>query len=162
MSGFIGAALPRFTLQRKDDRLAPIFLSAQDTRDRTQKRHDIGYEGFYNEFWPGNRGFIGDRATDVSMTEGVWGRRMKRFANGVSSRLGFVGITRDENGNILAGVTCSLFRTATKAWIMDVVSDANGAFLLQTFYSPDTHFIVFWKAGSPNKFDATDQTLMGA
>lgn len=162
MSGFIGAAQPQFILRPKDERLAHPFLSMKDTRRRIRDRLHINYEGYFNEFWPGNRGFIGDRGADVSMTEAVWSRRLKRFGAGEASRLGFVGITRDVNGNILGGVTCSLFLTATKAWIMDVVSDANGAFLLQTFYSPDTHFIVFWKSGTPNLFDATDQTLTGS
>lgn len=161
MSDLIGGALPANIIARKDRRLVPLYQNFRIHRDRISDRDlPTSYPGgFCNDYWPGNRGMIGEAAT---VAEAVWSRQVARLAWGVSSRLGFVGITRDANGNILPGVTCSLFLTATKAWIMDVVSGADGAFLLQTFYSPDTHFIVFWKAGSPNVFDATDQTLMGA
>jgi hypothetical protein len=87
---------------------------------------------------------------------------LARLAHGCASRVGFVGVSRDQYGAPLGGVTCSLFLTATKAWIMDIVSDTNGAFLLQSVYSPDTHFIVFHKSGSPDVFGTTRQNLVGA
>lgn len=162
MSGFIGAAQPQFILRRKDDRLAPVFLSAEDTRRNVKKRHDLGYEGFYTEFWPGNRGFIGDRGLDVSMIEPIWGRRLKRVANGVASRVGFPGVTRDQYGAPLAGCTVILHRTATREFVYAGVSDGNGAFLAQSTYAGEGHYMVFHKAGAINVFGATDNNLIGA
>jgi hypothetical protein len=162
MSGFIGGALPQFILQTKDQRLGHTFLDVRDTRKRVTERADFSFAGYLNEFWPGNRGFIGDQSTDVSIQEAVWGRRLKRFAIGCASRVGFVGVSFDQFGTPLAGVTCSLFRTSTREWIMDVISGSDGTFFLQSWYSPDTHFIVFNKAGAPDVFGTTRQTLVGA
>lgn len=160
MSNFIESAVFK-VLSIKDRRLQPNYQVIRRERDRiVERKHATEMPSDYkNAFWPGNAAVLGGASSDV--LQGVWSRPMSRIGHGEASRLGFVGITRDQNGNILGGVTCSLFLTATRAWIMDVVSDANGAFLLQTFYSPDTHFIVFWKAGAPNLFDTTDQTLQG-
>ena len=162
MSGFIGAALPQFRLQAKDQRLGHPFLDVRDTRKRVKERADFSCAEYRNEFWPGNRGFIGDQSTDVSMRESVWGRRMKRFAIGVASRVGFPGITRDQYGAPLAGCTVVLHRTATREFIYEGVSGADGAFLAQSVYAGENHYIVFYKAGAVNVYGATDHNLVGA
>ncbi len=164
MSGLIGNALPQFILTMKDRRLVPDYQHIRRSRDRFYERSDATQfpGGFASDYWPGNRGFIGDAGADYGITEAVWSRGVARLAHGVASRVGFVGVTRDQYGAPLGGVTCSLFKTDTRAWIMDVVSDADGAFLLQSVYSPDTHFIVFYKAGSPEVFGTTRQALVGA
>jgi hypothetical protein len=162
MSGFIGDARPVNIMATKDTRLGTPFLSLVDTMRRVVERADFAFTGYRNEFWPGNKGFIGDQSTDVAIEEATWGRRPKRFAYGCASRVGFIGISFDQFGTPLAGVTCSLFRTSTKEWIMDIVSGSDGSFLLQSWYSPDSHFIVFYKAGAPDVFGTTRQTLVGA
>jgi hypothetical protein len=161
MSQLIGGALPVNIIERKDRRLVPLFQNYRAYRDRISGR-DLPTSfpgGFCNDFWPGNRGFVGEATTSL---EATWSRQASRLAWGIASRVGFVGRTYDQNGNLLAGVTCSLFRTSDKLWIMDVISGADGSFLLQSFYSPDTHFIVFSKAGAPEVFGTTRQTLVGA
>lgn len=113
-------------------------------------------------YWPGGRDFVGDHNTDVGGLMGImWAHTLKRDAQGAGSRLGFVGTTRDANGARLAGVTCSLFRTSDRVWIMDVLSDANGDFLLSTFDGAE-HFIVFSKTGAPTVIGTTRQTLVGS
>jgi hypothetical protein len=160
MSQFIGAALPQFILQKKDRRLVPVLRADRIRVERNGERDmPTAYPGGYcNDFWPGNRGQPDDSGTLVSTFVNAYAR----LAWGIASRVGFVGVTRDQFGAPLGGVTCSLFRTSTREWIMDIISDANGNFLLQSWYSPDTHFIVFAKAGSPNVYGATDQNLVGA
>jgi hypothetical protein len=160
MSQLIGGALPQFILERKDRRMVPLYQAYRNYRDRLVGR-DLPTQypgGFCNDFWPGNRGFTGE---SVTVIEATWSRQVSRLAWGIASRVGFVGVTRDQYGAPLGGVTCSLFLTSTRAWIMDIVSDANGNFLLQSWYTPDTHFIVFNKAGAPNVYGATDQNLVG-
>lgn len=163
MSQFIGAADSTGIGSRKDRRLVPNFHIVRRERDRIVDRDlPTAYPGGYSSaFWPGNRGFLGDQSTDVALMETIYGRPMSRLAWGAGSRVGFVGRTYDQNGNVLGGVTCSLFRTSDRLWIMDVVSDFDGSFLLQSWFSPDTHFIVFSKAGSPEVFGTTRQTLIG-
>jgi hypothetical protein len=160
MSQFIGAALPVNIIDQKDRRLVPIQRASRIRVERRGERDmPTSYPGgFCNDFWPGNRGQPDDSGTLVSTFVNAYAR----LGWGIASRVGFVGRTYDSNGNILAGVTCSLFRTSDKLWIMDIVSGSDGSFLLQSFYSPDTHFIVFSKAGAPEVYGTTRQTLVGA
>jgi hypothetical protein len=164
MSQFIGGAEPTTTLTWKDRRLVPSYQAIRRERDRLVDRHSAtSYPGGYaTAFWPGGCSLTGDQAVDVGMMQAIWSRPLARLAWGAGSRVGFVGTTRDAAGGRLAGVTCSLFRTSDKLWIMDIVSDANGDFLLQSWFSPDAHFIVFAKSGSPDVTGTTRQTLVGA
>jgi len=162
MSNLVGGANPFGVLRIKDERLSHPFLSMRDTRKRTKDRQSINYEGYFNEFWPGNRGFIGDQGADVSITQEVWSRRLKRFAAGVASRVGFPGITRDQYGAPLAACTVILHRTATREFVYEGVSGSDGAFLAQSVYAGENHYIVFHKAGAVNVYGATDNNLIGA
>jgi hypothetical protein len=163
MSGFLGAAMPTPAIMMKDERLNVMARGLRATKRVAERSCMLHMPcGYGNDFWPGNRGFLGDHATGIGVMDQTWARRHERVAHGIASRVGFVGRTYDANGNILAGVTCSLFRTSDKLWIMDVVSGADGSFLLQSWYSPDTHFIVFSKAGAPEVYGTTRQTLVGA
>jgi hypothetical protein len=160
MSQFIGGALQTNIIERKDRRLVPAYQVIRRERDRIVDRDlPTSYPGGYtNQFWPGGGGI----SADTGILSAIYGRSVARLAWGQGSRVGFVGRTYDQNGNVLGGVTCSLFRTSDKLWIMDVISGADGAFLLQSWYSPDNHFIVFSKAGAPEVFGTTRQTLVGA
>lgn len=164
MSQLIGGALPANILERKDRRLVPTYQVLRRERDRVADRNAATEypAGYTSAFWPGNRGFVGDAGADIGVMAAVWSRPPARLAWGEASRVGFVGRTYDQAGAILGGVTCSLFRTSDRLWIMDVVSNADGSFLLQSWYSPDTHFIVFSKTGAPDVFGTTRQTLVGA
>lgn len=162
MSGFIGAALPQFRLQAKDTRLGHPFLAVTDTRKRVAERSDFSNAGYQNEFWPGNRGFVGGQSTDVALLEPIWSRRLKRFAIGVSSRVGFPGVTRDQYGAPLAACTVILHRTTTREFVYEGVSGTDGVFLAQSVYAGENHYIVFHKAGAVNVYGATDNNLVGA
>lgn len=113
-------------------------------------------------WWPTRGGLQGDDGLDVGVLTGVSYGDYERAMTGAASRVGFSGVTRDALGAPLAGVTCSLFRTSDKLWIMDFVSRSDGTFSLQSWFSPDQHFIVYNKSGSPDVFGTTKQTLVGA
>lgn len=165
MSAFIGAAMPTTILQMKDRRLVPNYQVIRRQRDRFYERSSATdrYGGWASDFWPGNRGFIGDQAVDVSVQQATWrSSSVARLADGVKSTVGFVGISRDYAGGALAGATCILFLTSTRAYQMETVSGSDGSFMLQTVHSPDAHFIVFHKPGTPNVFGATDNNLTGS
>jgi len=87
---------------------------------------------------------------------------MERAGHGVASRVGFPGITRDQYGAPLANCTVILHRTATREFVYEGVSDTNGAFLAQSVYAGEGHYIVFHKAGTVNVYGATDNNLVGA
>ena len=165
MSQLLGAAEPTLGfIAQKDVRMVPVYGNIRRERDFIIIRHSATNfpGGWATTFWPGGGGLTGDQSADTSMLAAIWRGPVARLAWGSASRVGFVGTTRDAAGGRLAGVTCSLFRTSDKLWIMDVVSDANGDFLLQSWYSPDTHFIVFAKSGAPDVVGTTRQTLVGA
>lgn len=165
MSGFIGNSNTLNTvLATKDSRIAAPRFLVREFADRNTPRYNPTQTtgGFISTYWPRGGGFLGDQALDYGVMVSIWSRNFSRVAYGASSRVGFVGVTRDSAGGRLGAVTCSLFRTSDRQWIMDVVSDVNGDFLLQSWYSPDTHFIVFSKTGAPDVIGTTRQTLVGA
>ena len=154
MSQLIGAAQPQFILARKDDRAHSVgWITVTNL-----KPFDFG---FRSEWWPRGQNLIGDYAVDVGiLDEETWG--FFEPVGGESSRVGFVGITRDQYGTPVGSCVVQLFRTSDDRFIMEVTSDASGNFLLQSWYTPDTHYIVAYKAGSPDIFGTTVNTLVGA
>jgi hypothetical protein len=164
MSGFIGAADPIAVLVGKDRRLTPNFQVVRKERDRIVERNSATERpgGYQNAFWPGTRGFIGDQGADVGITHAVWRGPISRLAQGIASRVGFPGITRDQYGAPRAACTVILHRTATREFVYEGVSGADGAFLAQSVYAGENHYIVFHKAGAVNVFGATDNNLIGA
>lgn len=155
MSQFIGAAQPQFRMERNGDSLQSVgWVTAYIVR-----RIDFGYQ---TDWWPARGGFIGDLGADVGLLDvsDQWGEYEP--VGGESSRVGFVGVTRDQYGSPIGACVVQLFRTADDLFIMEIASDASGNFLLQSWYTPDTHYIVAYKAGSPDIFGTTVNTLVGA
>lgn len=159
MSNLIGAAQPIAILQMKDRRIIPNFQVIHMQRDRIKDRHAATdrYGGFTSDFWPGNHG-MGENAP----TEATWSRVLSRLGHGEASRVGFPGVTRDQYGTPLAACTVILHRTSTRELVYDGVSNADGAFLAQSVYAGENHYIVFHKAGAVNVYGATDNNLVGA
>lgn len=155
MSQLVGGAQPQFRLERDND-------SIQSVGWVTVSIHRHPWQGYGSEFWPARNGFIGDQGIDIGLLDATdqWGEF--EIVGGESSRVGFVGVTRDEYGSPLGSCVVQLFRTADDLFIMEITSDANGNFLLQSWYTPDAHYIVAYKAGSPDVFGTTLNTLVGA
>lgn len=163
MSGFIGAAMPVGIIMAKGRALDRANRRRPPVR-RAAERNCLLHMpcGFANDFWPGNRGFVGDYATDLGVWGATWARRIERVAHGIASRVGFPGVTRDQYGAPLAACTVILHKTATRELVYDGVSDSAGNFLAQSVYAGDAHYLVFHKAGAVNVFGATDNNLIGA
>lgn len=163
MSGFIGGAMPTMSIGAKDKRLAPAFRCRPSIRRAAERSCFLHMPcGFANDFWPGNRGFTGGQGADVGLMDATWVRCMERAGHGVASRVGFPGVTRDQYGTPLAACTVILHRTSTRELVYDGVSNADGAFLAQSVYAGENHYIVFHKAGAVNVYGATDNNLVGA
>jgi len=159
MSQFIGAADPSLGYIAADDtRLRLSSRAITRTYNRLNAFRDQGYANLH---WPGNRGFVGDYATDIGIQQATsWAPETERVAQGIASRLGFYGTARDAYGAPLANVTCSLFHVSDRAWIQDFTSRSDGTFSLYSWYA-DQHFIVFYKSGPPDVFGTTKQNLTG-
>lgn len=71
------------------------------------------------------------------------------------------GVSRDSAGVALAGVTVKLFRTADDSLVSQTTSDANGAYKLPA--SPlFAHYLVEYKAGTPDVAGSSVNTLVGS
>lgn len=157
MSGLIGGAQPQFILRENNPALQPQYWK-MDVHLQALSRD----RGFASPWWPGS-GFVGDLGLDVSMLDDGqhWFEPIEQ-TKGRQQRFGVIGVTRDEYGSVLPGVTVMLFRTSDRLFVDQIVSDVNnGTYLLSTPYYPDAHFVVMYKTGSPDKFGTTPNTLIG-
>lgn len=150
MSTLLAAAQPQIILRRNDRRL--VGVQFQDNEPP---------QNFHSPWWPRSGGFVGDLGADVGLLEANLGYEPPEITRGISSRLGFVGVTRDQYGAPLAACTVRVFRTSDGALVHETVSDANGAFL-GCAYDTSAYFLVFYKAGSPDVFGTTVNTLIGS
>lgn len=121
---------------------------------------------FTSPWWPRGAGLD---ASGGGMLEAV-GWALPTFYSGAISKMAFIGVTRDAYGSILPSCITKLFKTTdgayagTKDVLLDqTTSDATtGAYTLYTLYYPDAHYIVAYKAGSPDVEGTTVNTLIGA
>lgn len=109
-------------------------------------------------WWPGPSGLNGD-AGDVNPIYGVWYCRPD-LTRGTTQQFGIVGVTRDIYGSPLGGVTVTMYLTATDQVVARVVSDPLGNYTITTPYYPNTHYMVFYRAGSPDVFATSPNTLI--
>lgn len=138
MSGFIGAATATFIIAADDRRLCP-----QDFQEEEELNswYDLGLT---NLFWP-RSGLMSEAG--IIAQDPPWGQ--VELVSGAVSRFGYRGVTRDANNSPLGGVTVKCFRTADDSKVADdVVSDANGNFIISTPYY-EAHYLVMKKSGSP-------------
>lgn len=120
------------------------------------------FMGFETPWWP--RGGQLD-ASGNEMLEGQWmiNSEIVEPANGgTNSRFGIQGVTRDAVGNPLGGCRVKCFRTSDDTKTDETVSDANGNFMVSTPFYPDAHYLVQYKATSPDVFGSSLNTLVGA
>jgi hypothetical protein len=147
-------------LTQDDQRVVwPIWrmpiAAAQFTPERPNQPYNTGW-------WPGTNGFIGEQAVDFGVLLGFWYEQPVIRA-GVNSRYGVEGVTRDVYGTPIGGCTVKLYRTLTDELVSATISEAStGAFLASTPYYPETHYLVSYKAGSPDLSGTSVNTLIGA
>jgi hypothetical protein len=155
-------------------------LGADDGRLRPEWFDDDGWrwitnddpwslKGWVNEWWPGLVG--------MDASGGEWLQSFSydqiEFTSGSVGRYIFTGVTRDVNGTILGGAVVKLFKTAdangspaggcvADTKLDQCISDPfSGAFTLGSPFYPDTHYIVAYKAGSPDAEGTSVNTLIG-
>lgn len=71
------------------------------------------------------------------------------------------GVTKDSAGAVLASCRVELFRTADDSPVSQTTSNANGVYIIPAS-NVLQHYIVAYKAGSPDVTGATVNTLIGA
>lgn len=149
-----------FVITPDDNRLLPAW-NTQDTAVGGIGVDATGNADFRSPWWPRST-LLGDDVVDVGMLEADW-FEPPETTRGMNTRFGFVGVTRDVYGSILGGCVVKAFRTTTDEKTDQQVSDVTtGAFLVSTPYYPDAHYLVSYKAGSPDVQGSTVNTLIGA
>lgn len=161
-----------------------IQCCANDTRNLAQWFDDdrvrevafdemFNFSGFSSPWWPGGSGMdsSGNEMFGNLGYNGNGGYDMPEVTNGTNSRFGIVGVTRDVYGSPLTGAVVKLFLTNTPTGsqialadnkIDQVNSDANGAYFVSTPFYPDQHYLVVYKAGSPDVFGSSVNTLIAS
>lgn len=81
---------------------------------------------------------------------------------GSQSMLKFRGITRDSTGAVLGSAVVQGFLTSTDQYLRQVTSDAGGYFELPSEYATTNHFLVAYKAGSPDVAGTSVNTIQPA
>lgn len=81
-------------------------------------------------------------------------------SNGFERPYSISGVTKDSAGAALGGCRVELFRTADDSSVSHVQSDANGAYIVPASNLLQ-HYLVAYKAGSPDVAGTTVNTLVG-
>lgn len=169
MSGFIGTpsgvGLGQWLMQ-DDVRLWPRFDVHAGIFYYILPTEPFHHDGFSTGWWPGNGGLD---AGGGEWLEPTW-QLLPELYSGAVSKMAIIGVTRDAGGTALGGCTVKCYKTADGAYpgtkdmlIYEAVSDINtGDFAVYTQYYPDTHYLVSYKAGSPDVEGTTVNTLIGA
>lgn len=84
--------------------------------------------------------------------------QVKLEASGGQQQKYIEGTTRDSGGATLAGAIVQVFVTSTDTYVSEVTSDNAGYFRAFTQYT-SAHYLVAYKAGSPDVAGTTVNTL---
>jgi hypothetical protein len=155
MSKFIGG----------QDSFRPSILFASDERGRmpVDRWNDTSSRALPYEdgaLWYSSRMMGGDPTVPMCfnpLVNGKWSTFPMEGGNQTMNKL--VGITRDSSGNILGSAIVKVFLTATDQELRQVTSDAGGYFELPSEYAGSNHYLVAYKAGSPDVAGTTVNTL---
>lgn len=166
MSVFIGDASPQSILC--DDADPRSHLRAQRTEQpslggllRLEVEAPVG-DGSHSITQPfALSAFYGDLGVDVGILDAPLWIMPPPMPGGANGRLGFNGFSRDASGGVIAGVTVKLFLTSTDVKQCETVSNTDGFFVVSTAEAGG-HYLLFYKAGTPDVSGTTVNTLAGA
>jgi hypothetical protein len=83
-----------------------------------------------------------------------------RSPNFSTSSLYITGVTRNSTGVALGSCVVDLYRTENESWIANTTSDGSGNYSFQILVG-GPFFIVAYKAGGPDVFGTSVNTLVG-
>lgn len=155
MSRFIGGAMPTNLIAQNDLRMHDHIGECVYQEEWVDV---FGVLTFQTDWWPGARGFFGDQGADMSCLYPPWAGQ-PYLTQGSYGRFGVRGVTRDAYGSRLGGVTVKLFRTADDSLQDSEVSDPEGNYLVTTPYT-DAHYLYIYKAGPPEMYGGSANTLI--
>jgi hypothetical protein len=108
--------------------------------------------------WPRSRliGDPGNPNVDALLT-GKWTSSVNE--GGTQTRLRFRGVVRDAAGNALSSGVVHLILTSGDVFVQQANADAAGGFEAMSQFASTNHYLVGYKAGSPDIAGTTVNTL---
>ena len=157
VSCFIGGANPRPEIRAKRDEIE--FFGYRVNIDGVAWRGLGGIRSFANAFWPGGGRLVGSSGADYGPEAfAIWWAQ-PNLTSGATARYGIAGVTRDPYGTRLGSVTVKMFRTADDSLQDSVTSDVEGNYTVSSPYT-DAHYLYIYKAGPPEMFGGSANTLL--
>lgn len=121
-------------------------------------------------WWPVKRGmaFYADPAspasalalTDSVSRSGDW-EPLSCHGEGLQAQKFILGRCLDESSNGVSGAVVQGFLTATDAFVGEATADSNGNYEFGTPWAGQQHYLVAYRAGSPDIAGTTVNTLTG-
>lgn len=124
--------------------------------------------GYAQTRWPSRSGYAQDPASPHILlvccdlgTSNAWGYGPSNiYKRGTPSLKFIIGTCKDADGNTVSGAVVQGFLTETDALVRETTADSNGRYELGTEYaSPRQHYLVAYRAGSPDIAGTTVNTL---
>lgn len=138
-----------------------MYYTPMNYQPRPTFMQQGAYSHSYFLAWPISRQWGGDSPVQtVAVTPAYDPFLQANWFSGGGGLLKFNGITRDSGGSVLGNTLVQLFHTSDDAFIQQQTTDSTGEYNLYSPYG-DAHYLVAYKAGSPDVAGTTVNTLTG-
>jgi hypothetical protein len=137
-----------------------VLLDPQGLTDLLKPPSRVDWKSsLWNELWPSASFGVGDRNDGRPLLGICFDGRTQMRAGACNYKV-IQGITRDNVGNPLGGVTVDAYDTLTDIKDATTISDPSGNYVI---YVPtnSTHYLVGYLAGSPDLAGTTQNILVG-
>ena len=166
MSQFLGtldARMPQYQTSLLD---LAWFLRAGRIGDSHRVRNECAW-GARMKFvtaWPPSLMMSGDRSSGYcaigqDAADFGWWSPTQRASRGNGALKFMLGRCKDGSGNGVSGATVQGFLTETDQFVRETTADSNGNYELGTEYPAQNHYLVAYRAGSPDIAGTTVNTL---
>jgi hypothetical protein len=166
MSQFLGtldARMPQYQSSILDDVWA-IRAGRVDFSHRRRGESEFGARNRFWTLWTKPMQMSGDLSDGYSQigqdssSSGRWSPWQKALRGNGSVKF-IMGQCKDESGASISGATVQGFVTASDLYVGETTSNSQGYYQLGTPYPATNHYLVAYKAGSPDVSGTTVNTL---
>ena len=144
------------------------FLRAGRIQDSHRVRNECAFGARWKfvTLWPPSMQMSGDRSDGYAQigqdaAAAGWWSPPQRANRGNGSTKFIMGRCKDVAGNGVSGATVQGFRTVNDQFVRETVAGSDGSYELATEYPGEGHYLVAYRAGSPDIAGTTVNTLQG-
>ena len=163
--GVLDARMPQYQTTITDD---SWFLRANRVDQSYRKRGESRWCARNNWFtlWPPSGMMSGDRSAGyclfgIDCADYDYWSPWQRASRGNGTTKFIMGRCKDESGNGISGATVQGFLTSNDTFVGETTANSLGEYELGTVYPSTNHYLVAYKAGSPDVAGTTVNTLQG-